>query len=165
MYSKTSEEAALCLNKTGELQRKVGRDAKALKSFQSAVEILEQLRGEHSALLVIPLYNLGVAYHADQKYAEGRASYERSLAIDLKEHGEMRLETANIHDSLGVLLSEQVKILCLFVCWSNGYLSNSAAGCWVWCRACMRKHCRISNKLCRYIARYTVIITARWLLR
>ena len=104
-----SIEAALCLNKIGELQRRSNRAEKARRTFESCVDILLRLVSPQDQVLITPLYNLGVSLHAEQNYSDGQLAYERAIQIDQSVHGDWHVEAANMYDNLGVLLSEQEK--------------------------------------------------------
>lgn len=107
-----SPSVARCLNSIGELERRQGRSQRAEACFEDSLDILARCVESDSPELVGPLYNLGLEQHSCRKLAEAQRLYKRALEIkekSMQKGARVDASIASIHDSLGVLFSEQNK--------------------------------------------------------
>ena len=101
---------AKCLTSIGELERRQGRTQKALACFEDSLDILARCVEPDSVELVAPLFNLAMELHSSRKYSEALRLYSRALKIKEKAilgGAPIDSNIASIHDSLGMLHSEQ----------------------------------------------------------
>lgn len=106
-YGDKSLDYSQCCNSVGELHKRCNRNSFAKEWFEKSLNVLVSFgNGTHPAM-TSALYNMALIYHADNQYEKAKKMYEKALEIDSMYHGKRNIETANIHDSLGILLCDQ----------------------------------------------------------
>ncbi len=109
VHGKASVPYAVCCSEVGEYERRCGKDSSAGQWFEDAMDVLVALGKADEQEMISPLYNMAMIYHSDKRLTDAEALYHKALEIDASVFGANSERSAELHESLGILLCDKLE--------------------------------------------------------